>query len=513
MESMGTITKYYPFIDEESKAMLNVLMEGSSSYYDFVKRLSAFVLDNDVSVNLAYLAAVQAWWARTEDTMKQIQERYREVPCVRPWGHLHATTGTDQAAHHDAVVKAIEEAMDCSLEDWMKAELYLLHAFYHWPSHGDIPSLVEPLEKAKDLIEANPVLNCFEPLVCTFEAMVKRRESDKMGAIPDYQRGQQIAEARDDSLYRYMNLIGLANTLRDLNTQESLTLFEELYDLALDLQVPYFVAEVLNDSALTFETAGEYDLAISCHQEGIKVFGGGDGPSLILSRIYSALGEGRLALEWANDAFQYAENREIPSLYIRKAWALAVSDMLEEAEDNLDIAHPLIMRTGGVGELAYYYHILGIIEFKRGNLLAALDFLEQAHEITEQVTRGISQSNVLLDLARVEIAIDSHSKDGTSGATPGVWLSKLEEHARECDYPGVRMLAALLRSEFYQNHGQLGDAHATLVDALDITDSLGVKTIRKRISDRIQELDLLLSEGAVPSKSETVHRRRSSRSS
>jgi tetratricopeptide (TPR) repeat protein len=497
MKPLGAITKYYSFIDEESKSILDSLMDESSSYYDFAQRLCEVVLENEVSINLAYLAAVQAWWTRREDAMKLIQEKYREVTYLQPWRHLHTTIDTDQAAYHDAVVGAIEEAMACSLEDWMKTELFLLHAFYHWPRYGDVPSLVEPLEQAKEIIEANPSLICFEPLVCCFEAMVKRRENDRNSAILDYQRGLKLAEAHDDSLYKYMNLMGMANVLRQLNIQESLALFEELYQLAQALEVPYFVAEVLNDSALTFETAGEYDLAIACHQEGIKVFGGGDAPSLNLSRIYSSLGDGRLALEWANEAFQYSKNPEFPSLYVFRAWALALSDMLEEAEDNLDIAHPLMMRTGDLGGLASYYRISGIIEFKRGYLLAALDYLEQAQEITKQIARGISQSNVLLDLARVEIAIDSRSKDNTSNASPGAWLSMLEKHARECDYPGIRMYAALLKSDFYQNHNQLEDAHATLTEALDITDSPGVQTLRFKINSRIKEIDQLLQDGEM----------------
>jgi hypothetical protein len=56
------------------------------------------------------------------------------------------------------------------------------------------------------------------------------------------------------------------------------------------------------------------------------------------------------------------------------------------------------------------------------------------------------------------------------------------------------MQTALLKSEFYQKRGQLKDAHATLLDALDISDSLGVVTLRKRISIRILEIDRLLQD-------------------
>jgi hypothetical protein len=107
---------------------------------------------------------------------------------------------------------------------------------------------------------------------------------------------------------------------------------------------------------------------------------------------------------------------------------------------------------------------------------------------------------VLLDLARVEILIDNQSINRTKVAVPGKWLSKLETHALERGLLGIRMYAALLKSVFYQNHDQLKDALAVLRDALNITDSRGVATLRKRINDRIQELNGLLEEAEVSSK-------------
>jgi len=97
-------------------------------------------------------------------------------------------------------------------------------------------------------------------------------------------------------------------------------------------------------------------------------------------------------------------------------------------------------------------------------------------------------------LARVELLFANQSTDSTKSATLGKWLSKLENHAVERDLPGIRMQTALLKSEFYQNHSQLKDAQAILVDALNITDSLGVATLRKRIMKRVSELSQLIEE-------------------
>ncbi len=494
MEPLGTITKYYPFIDEETKSILDSLMDESSSYYDFVQRLSDMVLKNEVPVNLAYIAAVQTWWGKTEKTMKLIQEKFKDVPWIKPWAYYLGSMVRDQALYHDAVVEAIEKGVDSSGKDWIETELHLLHAFFHWPM-GDITSLFEPLEKAKSLIDANPLLNCFEPLIHAFEGIAKAREGDIKDSLDVLRRGKELAEVHDDSLYKYMNMLQEGNILTFVNVQDALSKHEELYELVQDLEVPYYVCEVLNDSSIAYEAAGEFDMSISCQHEVLKTLGEirpSDTLWMLISRTYATLADGHQALEWINRGFEYSGLSESPTMHNLKAWALALLNRIDEAEQSLDTAHSLIIKFGAERLLGDYYHVSGVVELRRGDFLAALDLIEKAWNIAERNPRGTNQNRALLELARAEILIDKQSIDISKVVVPGKWLSKLEKFAVERELPGIRMYAALLKSEFYQKHGQLKDAHATLLDALNITDSRGVTTLRKRISDRIDEISRLI---------------------
>ncbi|MHA2192039.1 MAG: hypothetical protein ACXAAR_01285, partial [Candidatus Thorarchaeota archaeon] len=134
-----------------------------------------------------------------------------------------------------------------------------------------------------------------------------------------------------------------------------------------------------------------------------------------------------------------------------------------------------------------------------GDYPVALDSLEKSWEIAERNPWIYNQNRALLDLVRAELFLEDQSTNRAKGATPGKWLSKLEDYAINRDLPGIRMQAALLKSEFYKKHGQLKDAHATLQEALGITDSLGVKTLRGRISSRIQELERLMHDEELDS--------------
>jgi tetratricopeptide (TPR) repeat protein len=498
LKPLGTITKYYPFIDEESKSILSSLMKESRSYYDFVQRLCDEALTKEVPDNISYLTAVHAWWCRLEDKQDLVQEKYKDVSCIKPWGYSHNSLEKHQVLFHDAVVEAIGKAIDTSLEDWMETELHLLHAFYHWPI-GDIPSLLEPVEKAKTLIDANPRLRCFKPLCYAFEAIVRFREGNTKECVVLVQSGRELAEEFDDSLFIYMNILEHATFLRHLQVQDSLALFEELYELAQNLEVPYFLGEVLNDSAIVFETAGEYDLALSSHFEKMKVYGMEEIPDPFPARVYSTLGDGEKALAVMKEYFEYAQPVETIPFHLWRAWALAQVGDLEEAEQALETAYPMIIKSGSEGTLGNYYHFSGVVELKRGNFLEALDLIEKGWDIAERVPAGTNQNRALLDLARTEILLSSQSKDSTKIAAPGKWLHKLETYAEEHELPGIRMQAALLKSEFYENHGQFRDAQAVLHDALDITDSPGVATLRKRITARIQEIDQRMQDAETVS--------------
>jgi ATP/maltotriose-dependent transcriptional regulator MalT len=180
-------------------------------------------------------------------------------------------------------------------------------------------------------------------------------------------------------------------------------------------------------------------------------------------------------------------------LYYYKAWSLALQDRTDEAEKLMETVYPMLMKAGVEVHLLNYYHISGVVELRKGNLLAAMERLTKAWEMALRLPRGTNQNRILLDLARVEIALGGQSTDASIDV-PGEWLSKLEAFAEEKNLPGLRMYAALLKSEFYMKHNQLKDAIETLQNAQSITESPGVKTLRGRISSQIEKISVLLTD-------------------
>ena len=76
MDPIGTITTYFPLIDEEIKNILERIMLEASDYYDFVHRLGEMVLSNDSSIKLVYFAIHHAILALEYPLIDKIREKY-----------------------------------------------------------------------------------------------------------------------------------------------------------------------------------------------------------------------------------------------------------------------------------------------------------------------------------------------------------------------------------------------------------------------------------------------------
>jgi hypothetical protein len=85
--------------------------------------------------------------------------------------------------------------------------------------------------------------------------------------------------------------------------------------------------------------------------------------------------------------------------------------------------------------------------------------------------------------------MSKRSKSKGEIESSGQWMTRLEVHSREKNFPGIKMQHALLKAEYQTQIGETEAAQLTLQDALTFTDSPGVKTLRKRILKKIDELE------------------------
>ncbi|KXH73825.1 MAG: hypothetical protein AM326_10375 [Candidatus Thorarchaeota archaeon SMTZ-45] len=85
MEPIGTITNYFPFLKEETVDVLKEVMDQATNYYDFVVRLGSKACDEDVSLELAYMAALHVWRSEERSLQDRLREKFNDTPEILVW--------------------------------------------------------------------------------------------------------------------------------------------------------------------------------------------------------------------------------------------------------------------------------------------------------------------------------------------------------------------------------------------------------------------------------------------
>ena len=493
MKPIGTVTKYYPLVGDETQNALESLMQEAENFYNFLVLLGERVCSEDIPLSLAFLAAYWSWRAMVVETEDRIVERYKDTPIIRPWT-FPRVNNLVEAQFQPEMVKALDAAISSEPEDWILMHLHLRNMNVQ----AGVPESMEAYEAAKKLLDETPRLECFKTDILYIEAHIKEREGDRRGALQLLQDALERARMQDDP-WLIMNLrlsIGKRIALTDF--QKGMELVDEAYHISRDLAIPVLVRSTLNSMSDISHKLGEYDLALRSIFEAAEPntspkFTSGHYP-LDISMIYSDIGDGKEALNWAL-MYDYPEGEGGPSgLSVHGcpdttfARALLLLNRTSEASKHIDILKEKAFKSGWEPWLADYYFVSGQYEIAMGEIANGMELIQHALEIYERLDRQTSINRALIALVKAEILdykLDDRIPDPRDS---GPWMTRLEKEATEKRLTGILMQLALLKADFRLKLKQIDAAREILESALEISDQPSVKTLREQILSQLKEL-------------------------
>ncbi len=487
MKPLGTITMYYPFLDSETRKILDSIMEDSQTYRDFALTLGKRVCENEAALRLAYLAAVHVWQLAELDMMDQIRAKYGDSAIVRPWT-LHQRMPDNTGDRHVQVHEAIEDAIRTNPEDWILVQLPQASEGFLGPMTG-FPKLIED---AGNLLEERPEFECFKSGFHNLNCWIHAMEGDISKAASEIGLGLEIARRYDDRHREMKLLTDLANLMKNTDVRSALVLLEDAYLLCTELDSRYDKSVILNEMGLVSTILGEYDLALKCHLDSVRMeesegslgfFG-----TLNLAHAYLNLRDGLGALGWAESAMKHVEPDGTIWSHLTMARCLIALESLEDAAHHLDNAKFIALKSGYESVLGQYYYVQGLYEKAMGDAETAIQTLEQALDIYERHKILLYEVYCLLALSEAELDIVKTTHADLDADTSGPWMTRLEKLAKDKDLPGILTLHALLRSELQMMQDRKSAAIETLEAALDLCETPGVRTLREWITVRIDEI-------------------------
>jgi len=488
MKSLGTITMYYPFIDPEIRSVIESIMDDSQTYREFTLKLGERVCSKEVPVHLAYLAAVHSWQMAELVMIQQIAANYHQYAIIRPWTN-HQRIMEESGTMLTQIRESIEDTINSKPEDWILAQL---------PQIGEgllgfATEFTGFIEDVGKLLDNQPDLECFKSGFHNLRCWIHTTDDDTKMAISEIELGLEIARKYDDR-YRVMKLlIDFANLIKNSDVRSALNYLEKAHVICKELDARSEESVILNEMGLVSTILGEYDLAIRCHLDSVhsekREGGTGYYAALNLSHAYRNLDDHVEALAWAESAMESADPSSTIWSHLTIARSLIGLGALEKAAHHLDVSKIMSLKSGQESVLGQYYYVLGLYELRAGDPKTAIQTLQQSLDIYQRLNILLYVIYCLLALTEAELTIVKSSDSVMSVFSSDSWMSKLWKLAVDYDLPGIMIRHELMRSELLLKQDQTNSAREILENALSISNSPGVRTLREKILIKIQMLE------------------------
>ncbi len=490
MKPLGTITACFPHIDEETRSILQAVMDKAKDYNEFADQLCERVIKVTSPLLLNYFAYFHACNQQKINLIRELEKRVAVpdlakplVLSTQPWGNVSWDD------HQKTVVAALKDAPN----DWIACHFYMIwrEEIESTLNYPERLTDLEPLRILEFKIEDDEDFNFFLPFLYHIRARNFQREDKIDESKTWYDHAVTIANQNDDLAKVAALLYDKANMIKNVNFNEALSILKSQRSISEALGCAYVLS--LNDLALGFiaQARGEYETAVKHLEEHVRLAEslGLDSHAafhrLLIAQQYNQMQNGLRALEIVNNVLEGYQSQKIWWPYVQQTRALLNLDRLDEAAQILDLARDQPPRRGSDQDLGWIHFLDGLLLKKRHDFPSAKFELEQAHSIFGSFP-GTNQP--LIHLTDVEIEMFSYGKERLNADISGPWMQKLMEQVQEQDLPGIESQAMLLKAKFRFKQGRTSDSEKLVRKVLKASKTSGMKYLKNMAQSLLPEL-------------------------
>ena len=489
MDAIGTVTMYFPFLDNESRTLLQTTMDDANNYHDFVMRLNEKVLSENVPDLAIYFAIHHSGLLLDMESIALIGKKYGKLPILRP--NLFFTNVLRGKLED---VSKVHESADAVLAtdppNWLAIEMRFLKFEIDLLQYPKTLYDTSNLEALEVLIGSSPQFEFFENILHDFFREKASRDGDTV-------EGFRCVNLAIESAKKHNDIVRLAYYLRfkfdylqtsDLGQARNALL--QAHNIMASLGNRAGEASTLFYLAKTDAVRGEYNLAIERIQEVMGIRESMDLPigvhAVVISTYYNAIAEPEAAMEWAKLADDDSHTSPLvrPRAILNQAWSNILMGEYGKAQALIDSARELILKSGVEILLAWTSFISGIYEMGKGDFASAARSMRNAFDMYE--TKGSLDITLIflhyLAQLDTQLAILSIGEKTEENARP--WLKLLEERATADDLPGISGQVYLLKVRLARAQNDEG----SLEMLIDRIRALGKSSTMTYLNDRLERI-------------------------
>jgi len=446
MEPLGTITVYFPFIDEDTRNILETTMKKSYNYFDFVNTLTKMVLETECSDLVVYFAVHHAIQLLDVKSINAIGRKYSDRQNILP-NMFFTTAFQGYSEDLENVRKAADAVLATNPDDWLSLEMRFMKFESETWQYPNVQHDSSNLDTILEMIKKESHFGFYEAIYYSNLSVCAHIDGDSEERIRCNDKAIEITRKFDDKIRLAYNLREKANIIESHDRSQAMDYLLEAGNLMDFLGSKEGYSQVYESISYLEAIRGEFDLALEHYLEVVSIREslGLDTAwiSLMVSTLYNATGEFESGLEWARmaeDQYKLLPKNK-PRAVLNQAWSLIALKQLTEASLLVDTVRESIVKSGQETLLAWLNFVTGLIELEERNLISAASSIEEALKVYETREDLLMQIMFLYYLARIEVV----NSDMATEVFP--YLTLLEERAISEDLPGILGQALLLKSE------------------------------------------------------------------
>ena len=475
MKPLGTITMCFPHVDEETKSVLQSIMEEAENYADFTERLAKLVLSETVSPLLEYLAVFFLFRIRNYQLIEKLEDA-RKVPSMAEPLLLAIWAQRGQRVGWEEMRTSLLSAINDTPNDWIATQLYLNWRLWIEHIYTETDVDVKPIEIIISNVNSNEELECFKSNLFVLEAYVLRRERKRSDGLILLREALTIARKFDDQVMVAEIQVVIVTRIKHTDLKSAIDLLNTTKELCVQLGYSVLIGTILFELGHIMTFRGEIYAGIDYHIECNSIRESLDLPTefgkSLIAFFYNQIGDGERALEFAKKGLESTFTLQRRSAYpfIQFAWTLINLDRCDEAKVEFAIAQELALKSGEFTQLTNCRIVEGILDKTENNLGAAIACFEEVLRSIEDNPTPVYENICLLNLTEIEIEmLDEDTLEGRTDLS-GPWMQKLFEHSKTKDLPGIAARAKILQASLLQKQKRYDDMRKLLNDVRNIAD-------------------------------------------
>jgi tetratricopeptide (TPR) repeat protein len=456
----------FPHVDEETKSVLQSIMDEAENITDFTERLCDKVCSEPSSPLLEYFAFYFPYIIGYYGLVDRLETAGKVSDLAEP---LLLITKVEKGLRiiWDEMRSSLVKALNVAPNDWIATHLYLTWRIEAWLMFKESDVDVRPIEAITSSVNENKDLKFFKAYLLLIEANAFWRENKRKDTVNLIRQALTIARKFDDQIMVADLLHSLAKEIKHIDVKQAIDLLLSSRELSEDLGYRNGIGQVQHQLGFIMGLRGELDASIEYHFE-YKAIRESLGLSTswtnsFIASHYNLAGNGEKALELAKTTLALDSGGSyFAHTRAQMAWALVILGRFDEAKAEIAVCHELASRSGMSWLMMWYKMVEGILDKAESNFENAVTNFKEVLKYYEEDTVPVYLNICLLNLTEIEIEMLTEESLDEKSESSGPWMKKFVEHAEKNDLPGIAAQSLLLKAKLRHKQGQFDEVRKIL---------------------------------------------------